>query len=289
MYEDTPEDLVQDLLYEIIWKDHPLGRPITGTIESITSLKKETITKFLNDYYTTDNIIISVAGSFDLDAIIKKTEELTASIKSKSKKKEPMPLIISPGSLIRDKEIEQVHLSFATKGVSVYEEDRYSLAIIDIALGGGMSSRLFQEVRENRGLAYAISSYYHTSKLGGLFGVYAGTTVKDSSLILDLILRELKSIKSDGLKPSELERAKMQLRTSLFLELESTMVRASRNALYDFYYHKFLAPDEINNSVQSITNENIIKLAEQIFDPKYYALTIVGPQKNLIGGFKLDS
>ena len=289
MYEDTPEDLVQDLLYEVIWKDHPLGKPITGTTESISLLKKETVTKFLSDYYSPDNMIISIAGNFNLDAILKKTDELTQGIKSKSKKKEPPPLIVSSNTLLRDKDIEQVHLSFATKGVSVYEEDRYTLAIIDIALGGGMSSRLFQEVRENRGLAYAISSYYHANKLGGLFGVYAGTTVKDSSLVLDLILRELKAIKSSGLKPDELERAKMQLRTSLFLELESTMVRASRNALYDFYYQRFLTPDEINTSVQSITNENILKLTNEIFDPKYYALTVVGPQKNLIGGFRLDS
>ena len=189
MYEDTPEDLVQDLLYEVMWKGHPLGKPITGTIDSITNLKKDSVQNYLNDLYTPDNMIISVAGKFNLDEIVKKTEKLTSHINSKCHKKDSPPLHITPEIFIKDKEIEQTHLSFATKGVSVYEEDRYILAVIDIALGGGMSSRLFQEIREKRGLAYAISSYYHTNRLGGHFGVYAGTTAVESQQVLELILK----------------------------------------------------------------------------------------------------
>ncbi|MBI3589764.1 MAG: insulinase family protein [Candidatus Melainabacteria bacterium] len=287
MYEDTPEDLVQDLLYEVVWKGHPLGKPITGTIESITNLKKKSVFNFLSDLYTPDNMIISLAGKYDLAAIIQKTEKLTSNINNKNKKKDAPPLIITPDIFIKDKDIEQTHLSFATKGVSVYDEERYTLAVIDIAMGGGMSSRLFQEVREKRGLAYVISSYYHTNKLGGLFGVYAGTTAKESSHVIELILKELNAVKKDGLKPDELERAKMQLKTSLFLELESTMVRASRNALYDLYYKRFLTPDEINSSVQLITNERIIKLANVIFNSKYYTLTAVGPRNEMPKKFSL--
>lgn len=288
MYQDTPEDLVQDLLYEIIWKGHPLGKPITGTIQSISNLNKDNVLKFLNDLYTPDNIIISLAGKFNSTEVIKQSEKLTTSSKKKSKKKESPPLVITSDVFVEDKEIEQTHLSFATKGVSVFEEDRYTLAVIDIALGGGMSSRLYQEIREKRGLAYAISSYYQTNKLGGLFGVYAGTTSKDAKVVVDLILKELKQIKKSGLKPDELERAKMQLRTSLLLELESTKVRSFRNALYDLYYDRFLSPEEINNSVQLVDNERIIKLSNEIFDPKYFTLTVVGPQVDLPTRFKLD-
>ena len=281
MYEDTPEDLVQNFLYEIIWKDHPLGKPITGTIKSISSLKKDLVVKYLTDLYTPDNIIISVAGKFNLDEIIKQAEKFTSHVKRTKKKSEPPALIITPDIFIKAKELEQSHLCFATKGVSVFEEDRYVLAVIDIAVGGGMSSRLFQEVREKRGLAYSISSYYHTNKLGGLFGIYAATTSKDSSLVTDLILKELKSIKKNGLKLDELERSKMQLKTSLFLELESTQVRAFRNALYSFYYNKFFTIDEINESIQSITNERVIELANKLFDSKYFALTLLGPKSGL--------
>ncbi len=287
MYEDAPEDLVQDLLYEVIWKGHPLGKPITGTIESIKNLKKTSVSNYLNDLYTPDNIIISLAGKYNLDEVIKKTEELTSNITTKSKKKDLPPLIITPDVFIKNKKIEQTHLSFATKGVSVYDEDRYTLAVMDIAIGGGMSSRLFQEIREKRGLAYSVSSYYHTNKLGGLFGVYSATTAKESNHVIELTLKELNTIRENGLKPDELERAKMQLRTSLFLELESTMVRASRNALYDFYYNRFLTPDEINYSVQSIINERIIRLANEIFDPKYYTLTVVGPRDEMPKKIKL--
>ena len=288
MYEDTPEDLVQDLLYEVIWKGHSMGRPITGTVDSITKLKKDEIIKYLHDFYTPDNIVISVAGKFNLDEIIKQTEDFTKNIKTKRKKKELPPLIITPDIFLEYKETELLHLSFATQGVSVFEEDRYTLAAIDSALGGGMSSRLFQEIREKRGLVYSISSYYNTNKLGGLFGVYAGTTNKDSNIVIDLILKELKEVKKKGLKPDELERAKMQLKASLLLELESTKVRAFRNALYDLYYNRFISPDEINESVHSITNERIINLTDKIFDSKYFTLTVVGPKHSLSKGFKLS-
>ena len=287
MYEDTAEDLVQDLLYEVIWKDHPLGKRITGTINSISNLKKESVINYLNNLYTPDNIIISVAGKFNLDEILKQIEKLTSTKNKKRVKKEPFPLSITPGMLIEYKDIEQAHLSFVTKGVSVYEEERYALAVIDTALGGGMSSRLFQEIREKRGLAYATSSYYNTNKLGGLFGVYAGTIPKDSNLVLEIILKELKDVKNNGLKKDELERAKMQLRTSLLLELESTNVRGFRNALYDLYYKRFFTPEEINDSVQSVTNERIITLAEDIFNPKYFTLAVVGPKEKLPKNFKL--
>lgn len=287
MYEDAPEDLVQDLLYEVIWKGHPLGKPITGTIESIQNLKKSAVLNYLSDLYTPDNIIISLAGKYDLDEILKKTEELTSHITSKSKKKELPPLIITPDLFIKTKKTEQTHLSFATKGVSVYDEDRYTLAVMDIAIGGGMSSRLFQEIREKRGLAYSIASYYHTNKLGGLFGVYSAISPKELNNVIELILKELNTIRENGLKSDELERAKMQLRTSLFLELESTMVRASRNALYDLYYNRFLTPDEINYSIQSIINERIIRLSNDIFDPKYYTLTVVGSRDEMPKKIKL--
>ena len=278
MYEDTPEDLVQDLLYEVIWKNHPLGQPITGTNKSIANLKKSSVKSFLNDLYTADNMIISIAGKFDLDEIVSFVEKFTSKINKKKNKNQPMPLLFTPGTMVKEKEIEQLHLNFATKGTSVFEEERYTLAVIDIAVGGGMSSRLFQEIREKRGLAYAISSFYNTNKLGGLFGVYAGTTPHDLNLVIDLTFKELSAIKKRGLKPDELERAKMQLKTSLFLELESSKVRAFRNALYDLYYGRFLTPEEISNSIESITNERVIKVANDIFDPKYYTLIAVGPK-----------
>lgn len=288
MYKDTPEDLAQDRLYEVIWKDHPLGKPITGSIESLTSLKRDSIVDYLNRLYTPDNIVISVAGEFNLDEIINKTNEMTKHIKRTSAKKNISPLVFTPGIFIENKDIEQTYLSFATKGTSIFEEDRYTLAVIDTALGNGNSSRLFQEIREKRGLAYSISSYYITNKLGGLFGVYAGTTGKDSATVMDLILKELASIKKNGLKIDELERAKMQLRTGLLIELESSKVRAFSNALYELYYKRFLTVEEINSSIQSITNEKVIKLAETIFDPKFFTLVTVGPKNELPKAFNLN-
>lgn len=288
MYKDTPEDLAQDKLYEMIWGDHPLGKPITGSIESITSLKRDSIINHLNDLYTPDNIVISIAGNFNLDEIIKKTNELTKDIKKTAKKKDIPPLKFTPGIFIEHKDIEQTYLSFATKGTSIFEEDRYTLAVIDTALGNGNSSRLFQEIREKRGLAYSISSYYITNKLGGLFGVYAGTTGKDSAIVMDLILKELTSIKKSGLKTDELERAKMQLRTGLLIELESSKVRAFSNALYELYYKKFLTIEEVNNSIQSITNERIVELANTLFDPKFFTLVTVGPKNELPKSFNLS-
>ena len=281
MYEDTPEDLVQDILHETMWKGHPLGKPITGTIKSISSFKRETLLEHLANLYTPDNMVISIAGKFDFTETMNQIESIISNNTSKRNKNAPPLLEITPGVYIEHRDIEQAHLSFATKGTSVFEQDRYTLAVIDIALGGGMSSRLFQEIREKRGLAYAVSSYYQTNKLGGLFGVYAGTTGKDSSQVMEIILKELNEVKSNGFSKSELERAKMQLRTSMFLELESTKVRSFRNALNELYYQKFFTTDETNESIQAITNEDVIRLSNEIFNPKYFTLAVVGPREEL--------
>ena len=281
MYKDTPEDLAQDLMFEKIWKGHPVGRPITGTIETITNLKKIQVTSCLNTLYTPDNMVISLAGNFNEKEIMKKIEELTQDVNKKKNKSAAPPLTVNSEIFFEDKQIEQAHLCFATNGVSVYDEDRYTLAVMDIALGGGSSSRLFQEIREKRGLAYSISSSYHTNRLGGIFGIYAGTTFKDMPVVVDLILKEIKKVKEHGLKQEELKRAKMQLRTNLLVELESTTVRAFRNALYELYYNHFLSPEIISQSIQSITNERILNMANKIFDQRYFTLVVVGPEKKL--------
>ncbi|MGD9580099.1 MAG: M16 family metallopeptidase [Vampirovibrionia bacterium] len=288
MYEDTPDELVYDIMFRSVWGDCSIAQSVTGSYDTVNKLSRDDILKFIENFYTPDNIIISLAGNFDVDRVIDLIKRSFDSCKkSKLITKVEIPSL-SQAKTAQSKEIEQAHLCLSTMGMPLTSDDRYALAAIDIALAGGISSRLFQEVREKRGLAYSINSYKALYKPAGIFGVYAATSVKNIQEILDIVLDEFSSIRDKGLTDDELARAKKQLTGSLLLGLESTYYRAYRNIHSELYFDKIYSIDEICALIQAISMDDVNKVADYIFDPSYYGLTIVGP-KGISADYSLNS
>jgi predicted Zn-dependent peptidase len=286
MYEDTPDELVYDLLFKTIWGNNPLALPVTGSYNSVSKLTRGDIIDFVKNYYTPDNIIFSISGNFDHDKVIGKIKQHFEHIKLSKKTFTIETPVLKPAVSIQSKDIEQAHVCLATKGLSISSPDRYPLAVIDIALAGGISSRLFQEVREKRGLVYSINSYKALYRQSGVFGVYAGTSVQNINEVLRLVMEEFNKIKEEGLSEDELIRAKKQLKGSLLLGLESSYYRAYRNAHSEIYFGKIYSVEEICELIDDISMEDLKRVAEIIFDDNSYALSIVGP-KNLPAEYTL--
>ncbi len=278
MYEDCPEELVQDLLLNNYWKNHPLGAFITGDSQTVSKLSKQDMLNFMNSHYTPDNIVISICGNYNEEQIIGKIKEYTQNWKSKSLKESTKQIEIHPGIKIYKKDIEQTHIGLATKAIPLVDERRYALAIIDICLGDGMSSVLFQEIREKRGLAYSIETFESLHQDTGLFGIFSACDHNNAKQVIDLIINILDEFKSRGISQEELINAKMQLRGNILIGLESTKYRASKNGRAQLYLEKNFTIDELCQSIDKITVQDINQLCSYMFDKKYYGITILAPE-----------
>jgi predicted Zn-dependent peptidase len=281
MYEDDPEDVSHETLIERIWPKHPLSRPITGTFDTVTRMTAQMLRDHVNRFYTPENMVISIAGQFDEQRVI---DQLSNGLKQ-LKRGQPKPEIpvpsMNPFSCIKDKDVEQAHTVIATAGVSITDPKRYPLAILDLCLGGNMSSRLFQEVREKRGLVYTINTYREAHAASGLFGVYAGSRPKNVQQVIELTMEEFKKMKAEGLHEQEINRAKTQLKSELLLGLESMRYRTSRNAYSELYYGRQLEVDEIVRDIDAVTSKEITAIANEILHGDMLSLVVVGPKKEL--------
>lgn len=278
MYEDTPDEVAQDVLVKSFWNDHPLGYPIAGTLESVKGITRDNIVKFIQNYYTPDNIIVSIAGNFDKDKAIEQVNSIISNIYAKSESRlEKKPSVTSEIISI-EKEIEQAHICMGFRGTSILEEDRYSLAVIDTCMGGCMASRLFQEIREKRGLVYSINTYETLHRPDGIFGIYAATSPTHVQKVIELIMQEIQKLKNDGLTEEEFQKAKTQLKGSLLVGMESTKYRATRNARSELYFGKIFDTEEICESIDRVASEDIKRLSQYVFDTDYMGISIVGPE-----------
>ena len=281
-YKDDPEARVQDLITEVMFSKHPYGRPVLGTASTVTSLNKDVLQAHLDRLYVPKNMIVSVSGNFNPDDIARVVKQFAPSNRTGIEKAPVPALEITPNIVIENKDIEQAHFVFATKGTSVYDEDRYVLALLGMALGTGMSSRFFQEIREKRGMVYTVHSGVSPLRKGGLFHVYGACDPPSNVLeAVKLIIEELDKVKREGLTERELNKARTLLRSQMVLKQESTPMIAQGNGKQYLYYGKYISPEEIEAILNSITNEKIIKVANRFFDPKYYTLAIVGPVSKL--------
>ncbi|MEI7473645.1 MAG: pitrilysin family protein [bacterium] len=281
MYEDAPDELVYDLFLKSYWNDHPLGQPITGTLKSVSKITRDDILEFMGQNYTPDNILISVAGNFDENQILDAINEKTFHLKSTGQKHVLTCPNISPKINFTKKDIEQAHICIGSKAVSLFDDSRYILALMDICLGGGMASRLFQEIREKRGLVYSINTYEALYRQTGVFGAYAATNPENADEVIKLVIEEFNKLKVDGLIEDELEKAKSQIKGNLLIGLESTKFRASRNARSELYFNRDFDIQEICSMIENVTDKDVIDLANQVLDPKNMAITVVGPKKTV--------
>lgn len=288
-YKDSPEEYIGDLASQNCTNGHPYGRPVQGTIKSVSNLSRDSLLRFVNDFYTFDNMTISLVGNFstqELVEVINEFERDNPHIARKKKEVNVDPLTVNRGVLIKNRQLEQTHLVFTAKGISMLDKDRHTFNIIDAALCDGFSSRLFQEIREKRGLAYEVSSSSAKVASGGIFGVYTAIPGEDISCVLEIILREVEDIKKKGLKEEELQAAKNKLIVELILELDDMEKKADGNATDDLYFGRCIPLEESIRRILSVTNEDVIRLANEIFDPKYFGLTVLGPKKELPKGFE---
>jgi predicted Zn-dependent peptidase len=282
MVEDTPDDLVHEIFVTAFWPDHPLGRPILGTEETIASLQRSRIVEHYDETFQPSNVIFAASGNVRPEELLPFLEEsfpVTDRTPFRREWSAPTP---KQHVIIREKkELEQVHLCLGSRGFPQQGQERYAAALLNTLLGGGMSSRLFQRVREKEGLVYAITSYHNGHLHGGYEVVYAACAPKNVQRVLDSTLDELRKIKRTGATAGELADAKLHLKGSILLSLESTTSRMSGIARQEYYFGRQFTPDQIIEHIDAVTLEDVLAAAQAIVDPDSLSLTLLGNVKDL--------
>jgi len=277
MYEDSPDELVQDLFAQTIWDGHPLGRPVIGTRAVIDQLRREDFVEYIAQRYRPDNVVVAVAGDIQHDQVV---GLISAAFGEWSEHAAPVhvdPPHPQAGIATRFKETEQVHLCMGTRGLAQADEARYVLSVLEHILGGGMSSRLFQEIRERRGLVYTITSYTALYQDGGLFVIYAGMSPDASPQVIALTLEELDKIRAVRVDAVELARAKESIKGSLMLSLESTDSRMFKLGRSELYFRRQISLDELIARFDAVTANDVQAMANTLFDPRQLTMAGIGP------------
>jgi len=277
MYEDAPDELVHDIFAGSMWQGHALGRTIIGTAEVITGLSRERILDFYETYYRPGKMVVAVAGNVRHEEVVNKLQPILEEKGGMVPVREMITPAPHRGITCRNKETEQVHLCVGTPGLSLNHERIYVFQIVNTILGGGLSSRLFQEIREQKGLVYSVYSYHSSYHDSGLFCVYAGLSKQNVDEVLDLILKQVRDIQLNGVKEEELQRAKDQLKGNLYLSLENVNTRMSRLGKSQLYLGKVIPPEGIVAKVNKVTAAEVQELAREMLRPDLFSLAAIGP------------
>jgi predicted Zn-dependent peptidase len=276
MVEDTPDDLVHELFTQAFWENHPLGRPILGTRETVESLNATLLREYFTNAYTPANLIVSAVGNLEHEQVRRLVEEKFGGLKSVGRPSgEEAPQVV-PKILIRTKELEQSHLCLGTSSYPQNHDDRYSSYVLNTLLGGSMSSRLFQNVREKRGLAYAVFSGLSAYRDAGSFTIYAGCSNEAVGEVLDLVVEELRGVRQTPVPEAELRRAKDHLKGSLMLSLENTASRMSHLARQEIYFDRQFGLDETLEGIERVTPGDVQRVAGDLFREGALAATVLG-------------
>ena len=277
MYEDTPDELVHDIHLNHIWAGHALGRNILGTIPAIEKFDKKLIHQYYQEFYTPDNIVIAAAGNLTHERLEALSERYFGKMKGNRKQAAANSPILIPAITIQPKAVEQVHLCLGTTSVSQSSPDIYAIHILNNILGGGISSRLFQSIREDKGLAYSIYSYQTNYSDAGLFTVYAGTRPSNAVQVTELIWQNISDLKSEGITIRELTKTKEQLKGSLLLGLESSSSRMSRIGKMEITLGKYITLDEVVRKIDEVSLEKLETIISGLFSPQTQCFTALGP------------
>ncbi|MGA3212704.1 MAG: pitrilysin family protein [Terriglobales bacterium] len=277
MDEDSPDYLVHEIFTQNFWKDHPLGKPILGTKETVRRFDQPLVQEYWTKHFNVGNLIVCAAGNIDHDRFVELVaqhfQDLTA---TKNGWHEAAP-VVRPRIILRNKKsLEQVQICLGVPSHSITHEKRYAGYILNTVLGGGMSSRLFQNVRERQGLSYAIYSELNPYRDTGCLSVYAGSSRENAPKVVQSIVREFRALKSEEIPADELRRAKDQLKGSLLLSLESSTARMSNLARQEMYFGVFLDFDEIIRRVEEVTIPDLVELANEFFRGETIAVTVLG-------------
>jgi predicted Zn-dependent peptidase len=280
MVEDSPDEYIHVLSGNAYWGDNPLGRSILGSRENIARFGPDSVKGFFHRFYRPDRIVISAAGNIDHAWFVDKLETSFQSVEENAERFER----VTPEGLatvdLHHKELELAHICIGTRGLSITDPNRYAFSLLNTILGGNMSSRLFQEIREQRGLAYSIYSFVNSYFDTGMFGVYAGVNPARATECVDVITKEIRKMRSQPVTQSELINAKEHTKGNLLLSAEGVDNHMVRLAQTDIHFGRYIPIKEVIKKIESITTDDILTVAQILFEPETYALTILGPVEN---------
>jgi len=276
MVEDAPDDLIHDLFNRVCWGNHPLGYPILGTSDLVQSFTRDQILRYYKDNYQPNRVIICAAGNLHHQEMVDRIGEAfrqAPGLQNHRERIKPQPVATTN---VWKRDLEQVHFCLGSKGLQYNHSLRFSSYVLNSILGGGMSSRLFQEIRENRGLAYSVYSYLPTYTDAGLVVVYAGTSEESLQEVLDLVLKEFKSLKTEPFKNGEVETSKEHLKGNLLLSLENSENMMTRLAKNEIYFNTYVPVGKILQEIEGVNEEKVRSLASELFNGNF-CLTVLGP------------
>ncbi len=277
MDEDNPDVLVHEIFTQNFWKDQPLGKPILGTSETVSEFGQSNLFSYHEDRFRAGNMVFSAAGQLDHDAFVAEVEEKFHLLAPGAPTLTLHPPVVSAPILLRNKRsLEQVQICMGVPSPPITDENRYATLILNTVLGGGMSSRLFQTVREERGLAYSIYSDLSPYSDTGSLCVYAGTSAKKAREVVELVLREFQRMKQEPLAEEELRRAIEQVKGNILMGLESSGSRMSNLARQEMYFHHFFSVDEVLDRLEAVTASQVQQMAQMLFQPGKIAVTMLG-------------
>jgi predicted Zn-dependent peptidase len=282
---DNPEYLLHEVFTRGFWPQHALGRPILGTPETVKNFNRQVLKTRFASWFAPDHLVVTAAGNVTHEQVLDLVKREFGHLQPSGQHAPHIaPRTEAPIHLEKKRDLEQVHLCVGVPSVPLGHEDRFGVAVLNNLLGGGMSSRLFQNIREKRGLAYAVFSEITPYSDAGMLTVYAGSAKETVGRVLDLIVSEFRDLKKSLVTEEELTRSKNHLKGSLMLSLESTSARMSNLARQELYFRRFYSLDEILDSIEAVTREQLLSLARQYFRAEDTAVTVLGN----LNGFTLD-
>lgn len=280
MYRDSPQDYLFEAFSGSMFKDHPLGRPVIGYEETVSSFKRRDLFDYMDDRYQPENLLIAVAGNVDHEKVVALVSEVFGNVPGGHTVGENRPLpAYETGQVELSKAIEQTHFIMGRRGLDYNHDDKYRLLLANTVLGGGMSSRLHQNVREKYGYCYTISSFNQSYQDTGLYGIYVGTDKEYVGHVRELIQNELDQLKQNPIPQKELDEAKSQLKGKLMLSLESMSNRMNRLAKSEIYFNRFVTLDELVQKIDEVQANEIQDFSHKFYDSRLFSEALLLPEE----------
>lgn len=279
MCEDSPEEVVFDMFYSSLWPNHPLGRPILGSPEVVSSITPDDLRHYMEQCYGGRQIMVVAAGNVDHEQLVQYVQDCCGGLPAGPELDScpggrPQPAL---GKLVKYRDSEQVQVCYGVQGFACADERRYAVHVLDSVLGGSMSCRLFQEIREKQGLAYTVGTFLNSYRDCGNIGIYAGTSSEKVDEVLRLSRAIVADVVENGITERELVRAREHIKGTLALGMESTSARMLRLARSESYYGRFMAPEEFLQGIDRVEHGDVVEVARTLFQPDNFRLVVLGP------------
>ena len=277
LYEDSPDELIHDLHMNSLWPGHALGRNILGTRDTIGGMSRQTIVDYTMRHYVPDNVVIAAAGNLTHEQLVEQVRLYWDDVKGAYPRLTDSAPVFATGRLLQEKDIEQIHICLGTPGVAHDSPEFYASHVLNTILGGGVSSRLFQSIREEKGLAYSVCSYPSSFRDAGLLTIYTGVSPDNSLEVMEIIYSIIGDIQANGVRADEMQRAKEQLKAGLMFSLESSSSRMSRLGRAEISAREYLSPEKLAAKVDGVSLQQLFELSQPLYRRDSTCFTALGP------------